>query len=404
MKRIAVVSLLISPAFALLPASAGGQVTRPVAKAIQENAREIGRLITLAAGVMPADLYTVRTPHPPRSFGETLSALIGQTEFFCARIQSATPPAGPRVSGTAGKAALVARVGAAFQLCERLLAGLDDSNLGAPYAGASGVTRAAAMLQASLQWSVAYGQLAASLRLNGLVPPIPCIGDIGMTSGCSTGVRICRPSSLPPEQGYLPPGSTATLRDAPYSVMSDGLGPYIAGPLTRSGHVHINASQVASLEFANPPGDGSVIRSIKVDLNHPVPADIGVPLGVVASNHNLELASQWYTDSSNIAHSIRDIPIGTTVTSEQTDVGIHLNGVYHILQMGPQRYGHCFSDGSATYGDGTTRATIHRVTATEWIVDLPPGSVGRLFDISLSAPNAINKGLYYVSLRYVIKQ
>jgi hypothetical protein len=135
-----------------------------------------------------------------------------------------------------------------------------------------------------------------------------------------------------------------------------------------------------------------------------VPRDIGVPLGVIASNHNLELASQWYTDSSHVAHSIRDIPIGTTVISEQTDIGIHINGVYHILQMGPQRYGHCFSDGSTTYGDGTTRATIRRTTATEWIVDLPLGSIGRLFDIHLSAPNAVNKGLYYVSLRYVIKQ
>jgi hypothetical protein len=55
-------------------------------------------------------------------------------------------------------------------------------------------------------------------------------------------------------------------------------------------------------------------------------------------------------------------------------------------------------------GDGTTRATIHRVTATEWVVDLPPGSVGRLFDIHLSASNAINKGLYYVSLHYIVKQ
>ena len=264
------------------------------------------------------------------------------------------------------------------------------------------MTRAAAMMQVTLLWADQYGRLASDLRLNGRVPPIPCNGDIGMTSGCSTGFRICSSSSRAPGQGYLPSGSTATLSDSPYSITSDGLGPYITGG--RGAYVRINASQVASLEFANVPSDGSATRSIKVDLNHPVPGDIGVPLGVVASNHNLELASQWYTDSSNIAHSIRDIPIGTTVTSEQTDLGVHINGVYHVLQMGPQRYGHCFSDGSATNGAGTTRATIRRVTATEWVVDLPPGSVGRLFDIRLSAPNAVNKGLYYVSLHYVIKQ
>lgn len=389
MKRIAVVSILIALAFTLLPASVGGQEPAPVAKAFRENAREIGRLITLAADAMPADRYSFRAPHAQLSFGETLSALVGRSEFFCASIQSVRSPARPGVSDTAGKTGLVARVAAAFQLCNQLLSDLDDSNLGAPYAGASGVTRAAAMLQASLLWSVAYGQLTTGLRLNGRVPPVPCNGDIGTTSGCSTGVRTCSASSSAPGQGYLPPGSTATLRDSPYSVTSDGFGPYIAGP--RSGHVRINASQVASLEFANPPGDGSVVRSLKVDLNHPVPGDIGVPLGVVASDHNLELASQWYTDSSHIAHSIRDIPIGTTVIAEQTDIGVHIDGVYHVLQMGPQRYGHCFSDGSAMFGDGTTRATIHRAGAYEWVVDLPPGSIGRLFDIHLSAPNAINK-------------
>jgi hypothetical protein len=37
-------------------------------------------------------------------------------------------------------------------------------------------------------------------------------------------------------------------------------------------------------------------------------------------------------------------------------------------------------------------------------MDLPPGSVGRLFDIHLLEPNAVNKGLYHVSLHYVIER
>ena len=402
MNKRAVISLFVVQSLMFFPPRVHGQQAAPVAKAFRDNARDIGQLFILAADAMPADRYSFRAPRAQYRFVELLRLVVGRSEYFCTNIRGLATPDRSNVSDTAPKALVVTRVREAFQLCDQMLLDLDDANLGAPYMGSSSLTRANAMMQTTLLWADLYGQLATDLRLNGRVPPIPCNGDIGMTSGCSTGYRICRSSSAAPGQGYLPPGSTATLSGLPYSITSDGLGPYIA--VERNGYLRINASQVASLEFASLGSDGSPARSIKVDLNHPVPGDIGVPLGVVASNHNLELASQWYTDSSNIAHSIRDIPIGTTVTSEQTDVGVHINGVYHVLQMGPQRYGHCFSDGSATYGDGTTRATIHRVTATEWVVDLPPGSVGRLFDIHLSAPNAVNKGLYYVSVRYVIKQ
>ena len=389
-------------ALTLLPATIGAQDAAPVTKAFRDNARQMGRQIVVAAAAMPTNLYVFRLPQSPLSYGDILRALVGQTNDFCSSFLNVRTPAGAGVPDTAGKSLLITRVGDAFQRCDQLLSTLNDTNLGAHYAGPKWMTRAAAMLQMTMLWSDAYGQLAIGLRLNGRVPPMPCLGEGVTAMGCTTGVPICRASRGVSGRGYLPPGSTFTLLDSPYSVTSDGLGPYIAGPL--NGHLRINVSRVASLEFAADPADGSVVRSVKVDLNHPVPGDIGVPLGVVTSNRNMEFAAQWYTDSNHVTHGLRDIPIGTTVNAEQVDIGVYIDGVFHILQMGPQRYGHCGSDGSATFGDGTTRATIHRAGETEWVVDLPPGSIGRLFDIHLSAPNAINKGLYYVSLHYVIKQ
>ncbi len=386
----------------MLPVALGAQVATPVAKAFRDNVRQSGEQIVLAATLMPSDLYAFHALQSPLSFRDILQSLVEQANDVCSDLLKVETPVGLGVSSSAGKDSLIARVQGAFHRCDELLAGLEDTDLDATYAGARGVTQAAAMFRVTSLWSSAYAQLAAGLRLNGLVPPIPCLGEGVFPGGCTTGVTVCKGSHPAPGSGFLPPGSTFTLLDSSYTVRSDGLGPYTAGPLR--GHIRMNVSRVADLEFAAAPDDGTVPRSLKVDLDHPVPGDIGVPLGVVTSNRNMELAAQWYTDSNNIAHDVRDIPIGTTVNAEQADVGLFIDGVFHILQMGPQRYGHCGSDGSATFGDGTTRATIHRMSAGEWAVDLPPGSIGRLFDIHMSAPNAINKGLYYVSMHFVIKQ
>ncbi len=97
-----------------------------------------------------------------------------------------------------------------------------------------------------------------------------------------------------------------------------------------------------------------------------------------------------------------EIPIGTTVKTPQLDVGFRINGRAHVLQMGPQPFGHCYSDGTAIHGNGTTQGTIWREAEDKWIVDLPAGSIGRLFDNHLGDPNAVNLGLYFVSLHFVV--
>jgi hypothetical protein len=146
------------------------------------------------------------------------------------------------------------------------------------------------------------------------------------------------------------------------------------------------------------------LRSIKVDLNHPDPGDAGVPLGVIVDSVGVEMSAQWYTDANYIMHTVIDIPVGTTVKATQLDIGFHVAGEAHVLQMGPQPWDHCMADGMAVRGDGTSQGTIAHPTASSWIVDLPAGSVGRLFDIHLNSANAVNKGLYYVSLHYVVQR
>jgi len=105
-----------------------------------------------------------------------------------------------------------------------------------------------------------------------------------------------------------------------------------------------------------------------------------------------------------LAHSTLEIAVGAKVDAAQTDVAFYVNGVHHVLQMGPQPFNHCFSDPPAIHGEGTSKGTILRADSTRWIVDLPPGSLGRLFDLSRGASRAVDKGLYNVSMHFVIEK
>lgn len=84
------------------------------------------------------------------------------------------------------------------------------------------------------------------------------------------------------------------------------------------------------------------------------------------------------------------------------NVTLHLDGRFHILQMGPQAYGHCHSAPTAVFGTGTTAGTIYRASMTKWAVDLPQGSIGRLFDLYNTDQYAVDKGLYYTQVHYEI--
>jgi hypothetical protein len=175
--------------------------------------------------------------------------------------------------------------------------------------------------------------------------------------------------------------------------------------------VAVAADRAVVLFWPRAPEDTSVARSIRVDLRQPVRGGGGVPLGII-SDHYAELAAQWYAEPApgdsagvrlRLQHSVREIPVGTSVDAQQVNIGVHINGRYHIVQLGPQPTGHCFAEGTAIHGAGTTRAHISRPTEYTFVVEAPPGSVGRLFDTYHTNKHAVDKGLYYVSFRYVVQ-
>ena len=77
-------------------------------------------------------------------------------------------------------------------------------------------------------------------------------------------------------------------------------------------------------------------------------------------------------------------------------------GRYYLLQLGPEALGDgCNQGGTALYGTGTTAATVSRPRFDRYVVDAPPGSIGRLFDVTNKLAGAVNMGLYFTNFRVV---
>jgi hypothetical protein len=188
---------------------------------------------------------------------------------------------------------------------------------------------------------------------------------------------------------------TTVIADFPDGISSDGRGPYAPGT------DGVLGSSISGVSLRYP-------RKLKVNLNSPVPGSGAVPLGIVTDGEN----SRWnpekpyfglFWDLEAVGHEIQDprsIQVGQTVPAGQINVFFHINGRFHILQMGPQALGHCHTRRNPVNGSGTSSGTIYRAGSTDWVVELPAGSIGRLFDMSRTLPYTVDKGLYYVHLRF----
>jgi hypothetical protein len=231
-----------------------------------------------------------------------------------------------------------------------------------------------------------------------------CAGGTG-PGGCEDSEFVCR------LVGGAARGGTLTLVDSHYAVKSDGLGPYVNG----SGGAAIEAGGIVGVQLSRSSRNAKQ-RTYSVDLSHPVPGDVGVNRGIVVvdgfgrdyvpsgANYQNELSAQWYSEQDTIMHSVREMPVGSTVDALQIVMDFYIDGVLHVLQAGPQPYGHCMAAGTAVHGRATSRGTITRTAANRWTVDLPAGSVARLFENRRGDPTARDKGLYFVSLRFVVQQ
>ena len=228
-------------------------------------------------------------------------------------------------------------------------------------------------------------------------------GELPTCSGWSNCNRSPAHDPHPPvctftgRQPYFGPTVVSDLSDG---VSSDGRGPYVQG----TNGVGFSAVTEAFVGLALPPHQDSIKnpRTFTVNLNNPVPGGGGSALGIVTTGNNDTMLYTSWKRVGDFAQSLLDIPVGQTVTAAQMNVGVHINGHLHILQMGPQPLGVCHTSINRVNGAGTSSGTIHRASETKWVVDLPAGSVGRLFDLYNTTQYAVDKGLYYVHLHYEI--
>lgn len=228
----------------------------------------------------------------------------------------------------------------------------------------------------------------------------------GRGSPACGGATNCAPPSLacafPDSSESVGP---TVIADLPDGVSSDGRGPYIQGT---DGIIASGVGNEAALTFwyenkasmKNP-------RTFTVNFNNPVPGG-GLPLGIITESVPASgLITQWSMVGDSVKN-LNQIPVGQTVTAAQMNISIHINGRFHVLQMGPQANGHCVTDRNAVHGAKTSSGTIYRASQTKWVMDLPAGSVGRLFDLHAMVPTAkdwetaADKGLYHVHLHYEI--
>lgn len=241
-----------------------------------------------------------------------------------------------------------------------------------------------------------------------------CAGGNGPGSCSPRGYTLSAScEALAARKGLAAPSGRSAgfvvLSDSGYSIRSDGKGPYRNG----SANVRVLAAAGAVLFLHGTSGDA--VRSFAVDLNHPVPGDIGRKRGRVkadgwpgalvpaGANYQLELGALYLSADTTI-WGVTRIPVGATVPASNIGLSFYLNGLLHVLQVGPIPWDFCSADGTTVHGDGTTPGTITRTSPTTWVVDLPPGSIGRLFDVHRAPSNAVNKGLYFVSFHYVVEQ
>lgn len=228
--------------------------------------------------------------------------------------------------------------------------------------------------------------LAPRLGRGGAALPT-CAG----ASDCAAGPFICvgeDPTVL------VTPAVMTTLAAG---ISGDSRGAYVQG----SDGVRYSVVGTAAMLTLDPKKGLKNPRTYTVNLNSPVPGGGGAALGVITAGTDVNVETQWQ-QLGDARRSLHDIPVGQTVTANQIDVTFHINGRFHVLQMGPQAYGHCHGTPTQVNGIGTSTGTIFRASATKWVIDLPAGSVGRLFDLYNTTEYAVDKGLYYTQVHFEI--
>ena len=126
-----------------------------------------------AAEAMPADKYSYKPTDDQWTFGKIVSHIAGSNGTLCAAISGTPAPDAVKVAETASKAELQAGLKASFDFCDKAMSALTDAKLGDTitfFRGAQ-LPRARAVIEITADLPDHYSQMAACLRLNGILPP-----------------------------------------------------------------------------------------------------------------------------------------------------------------------------------------------------------------------------------------
>ena len=156
----------------LLFLSACAWAQNPVSDALRSDLTRQANNTIAAAEAMPAEKYGYKPTEAQVPYGHWVSHATGANYFICSKLTGSTPPEAG-VKETDPKDKLVDALKKSFDYCSTELPKLQDSQLGEEVAmfGGRKMTKGAAVLALSADWSDHYSQMASYLRLNGLLPP-----------------------------------------------------------------------------------------------------------------------------------------------------------------------------------------------------------------------------------------
>lgn len=128
--------------------------------------------ILAAAEAMPADKYSYKPTADQWTFGKIVQHIATSNGALCAAIGGSPAPDALKVAETASKSDLQVALKASFDFCDKAMSGLTDEQLSValPMRGST-VPRARVVAEITADLPDHYSQLAAYLRLNGILPP-----------------------------------------------------------------------------------------------------------------------------------------------------------------------------------------------------------------------------------------
>jgi hypothetical protein len=199
---------------------------------------------------------------------------------------------------------------------------------------------------------------------------------------------------------------SATIDPGSSHLKSDELGSYMDGVdkvVSKDQHgYNLELSGHRILYQSGNRKDLST-RHITLDLNSPVTSTGALPMGKITDN-DLELHVLYRMDttlSPQVVYNFREIPVGTSIESERTEIIFYINNIAHLLSFGPWGFGRnneAIAHKGRINGIGTTMVNVRRHGKSDYTIYTPEVSIGRLWQVQ-NLSNPIDMGLYNVGFK-----